>query len=1072
MASRAENIADPVVRFVRTLLSTGLFILLVTVARAQHYPILQVPNSPHGIFTMMQDHQSGLWLGTIDDVVRFDGEHFYSLRQYGFPRETPNSFAEDSDGGIWIATQGTAAGGGSRHGGIYRYRSGKIDKVFSGDGLSLVSLSAGGVLASVGTESSGKPTYGDLILFQKTKDGWTATKLLDKQANHLTVDHQGNVLYPCPGGWCEIVRVNLMKTLGSSGSLDVRRNAGSPLIERVLRDRFGCVWFRAEAFSSYQCPGDAQPQVIPTNISEYDSSAHLEEASDGSIFMLVRMALGRPNKFNLANSEDGLPNDMGTALVALDGTIWIGAESGLYKFPHPFQLREWDKTDGVRSPASIIRNGQDILVSEEGIRKLDRDGRRWAPVGGSEGIGANLAIGPHSTLILSSRSALSQMDLNGTVLARGSIPDGDIEFKLTSAPDGSVWLAHRGVSRVIPTGNKLVLRHEMVSDRGTQDIQYDPGRQILWACDGKDVVFQKDGKWSRISQSDGLLNLPCETIGIQADGNLWLGYKAAAFAWIGNPSSGKPTVRNYTGALNDVVPDNSVHSIYVDHRGWIWRDSDTLYLATSEAAKSDRWLRLSEEDGLSFQAPLGGRPFVSDPDGSVWLGTSVGVAHFSPPADFATRFPKPSIFIAGYSVGPGPPTLADAVGKLPRNSDVILHAGSLQFDRRGSLRIRYRLLPDSPNWIDTHSLNLNLGKLGWGDHRIELQAQVATGPWSDIAEDSITVSRPVLLSWPALAGFALALGLFIAGGRRWRKKRDDRAKRAFPDLGEWRLAALSPELHQLDGTLLDSRFEVGRILARGGFATVTEGSDLLQDGRRCAIKIFRQELVDKEWMARRFQQEVLALEQVHHRNVVNIYGSGTTSRGSFYLVMEFIEGQTLRELLEIGKLTPHRSARYLRQAGNALDQIHQHGICHRDLKPENLMIRCSSSVEDDLVLIDFSIALVKDPDETLYGLSRAAGTLYYMAPEQAIGYADPSTDIYSLAKILIEMLTGQRLSILLPDASMDLPDRVFELLGELPVKLTHSSRKLISSALEFDPARRPKQAGEFADQLASDLESN
>ena len=286
---------------------------------------------------------------------------------------------------------------------------------------------------------------------------------------------------------------------------------------------------------------------------------------------------------------------------------------------------------------------------------------------------------------------------------------------------------------------------------------------------------------------------------------------------------------------------------------------------------------------------------------------------------------------------------------------MILHAGSLQFDRRGSLRIRYRLLPDSPNWIDTHSLNLNLGKLGWGDHRIELQAQVATGPWSDIAEDSITVSRPVLLSWPALAGFALALGLFIAGGRRWRKKRDDRAKRAFPDLGEWRLAALSPELHQLDGTLLDSRFEVGRILARGGFATVTEGSDLLQDGRRCAIKIFRQELVDKEWMARRFQQEVLALEQVHHRNVVNIYGSGTTSRGSFYLVMEFIEGQTLRELLEIGKLTPHRSARYLRQAGNALDQIHQHGICHRDLKPENLMIRCSSSVEDDLVLIDFRL---------------------------------------------------------------------------------------------------------------------
>jgi serine/threonine-protein kinase len=289
-------------------------------------------------------------------------------------------------------------------------------------------------------------------------------------------------------------------------------------------------------------------------------------------------------------------------------------------------------------------------------------------------------------------------------------------------------------------------------------------------------------------------------------------------------------------------------------------------------------------------------------------------------------------------------------------------------------------------------------------------------------------------------------------------------------VAEWRLAALSPELQHLDGTLLDSRFEVGRILARGGFATVTEGRDLKQDGRRCAIKIFRQEVVDKEWIARRFHHEVLALEQIQHPNVVRIFGSGTTPSGSFYLVMEYIEGETLRELLEIGRLAPERIARYLRQAGGALDQIHRRGICHRDLKPENLMIRTASPAEEELVLIDFSIAIVKDPDETLHGLSRAAGTIYYMAPEQAIGYADSSTDIYSLAKILIEMLSGKRLSTLLPNASMDLPERVRELLDALSVGLSPSSIALISSALEFDPARRPKNAGEFAEQIAQDLD--
>ena len=89
-----------------------------------------------------------------------------------------------------------------------------------------------------------------------------------------------------------------------------------------------------------------------------------------------------------------------------------------------------------------------------------------------------------------------------------------------------------------------------------------------------------------------------------------------------------------------------------------------------------------------------------------------------------------------------------------------------------------------------------------------------------------------------------------------------------------------------------------------------------------------------------------------------------------------------------------------------------------------------------------------------------------MAPEQAVGYANESSDIYSLAKILIEMLTGQRLSTLLPDASIDLPDRV----RELELGLSPESTDLLAKALEFDPSRRPKEASAFGEMLATDLE--
>jgi serine/threonine protein kinase len=135
------------------------------------------------------------------------------------------------------------------------------------------------------------------------------------------------------------------------------------------------------------------------------------------------------------------------------------------------------------------------------------------------------------------------------------------------------------------------------------------------------------------------------------------------------------------------------------------------------------------------------------------------------------------------------------------------------------------------------------------------------------------------------------------------------------------------------------------------------------------------------------------------------------------------------------------------------------------------MIRDQGIPGEDLVLIDFSIAIVQDADETLHGLSRAAGTLQYMAPEQAVGYADASSDIYSLAKILLEMLTGQRLSVLLPDASLDLPARIHDLLTQTPYGLSASSIDLIAQALEFDPSRRPKNVSDFTTRIAANWQT-
>jgi len=169
-------------------------------------------------------------------------------------------------------------------------------------------------------------------------------------------------------------------------------------------------------------------------------------------------------------------------------------------------------------------------------------------------------------------------------------------------------------------------------------------------------------------------------------------------------------------------------------------------------------------------------------------------------------------------------------------------------------------------------------------------------------------------------------------------------------------------------------------------------------------------------------------------------------------------------------LLPRRIAAILRQAAGALAALHERSIFHRDLKPENLMIRADDENAEQLVLIDFSIAIVKSPDETFHGISRVAGTMGYMAPEQVIGYADASTDIHALAKIVIEMLTGSRWTAIIPEGTLDMTGFVLTYFGRHPHGLTGGAIAMLAAALAFDPSRRPASANTFSIPIIRDLD--
>jgi tRNA A-37 threonylcarbamoyl transferase component Bud32 len=965
--------------------------------------------------------------------------------------------AQDADGGIVI---GSALG-------VHRFFRGRLENILPDVPAGEVVGIAPGVLLATGLR---KPdlSEGSLYRIRMLNGRWQAAPLAGlRKGAIITRDRSGAILAACPGGWCEWSARSIEDWSPDRPGHSIFHKSALD-VGRVLRDRFGCLWFRFNEGAAYQCPGDPEPVSLPASIAGRNVWADVRENDDGSMLFanVGSLAVGRPGSFQVALPANGLPPDAVTCAVrARDGSIWVGAIGGLYRFPYPFRLTYWKSRYGLFWSFARSAGGM-FAGTSAGVARLSPDGE-WTVLPGTREFGSigSLLPGRDGSIYAAvSQEAVVQLRPDGTVGARTLPGAGGRAQALAHAADGTIWLAGSGFYRVIPNGRELSLIAENPPGGPPSDafLTSDPAGG-LWGCFAGNLVRREAGIWLSVAHG-GLPQALCRALAFPQNGDVWAGY-TSGFAVVHRDAQGAATVREFKSGGD--TGNSTTFAFGSDTRGWLWRGStDGAYAATAAQAQAGVWVHLNEIDGLT-DLDVNHGSFFGDPDGSVWWGAAASVVHFFPPPDLLDSSNPAPVFLSAFSVSGAPSRLAETIQEFPGGKKLTAHLGSLQFQGRNALRVRYRLLPGQKDWRESSALDLDLGSPWWGTHNLEIQSRLSIGQWSPTWSRRLVVLRPWWFSWPSLLAL-VGIGFGGARGVAWRRKQKARAEAHLPDLAGWRVAALSPE-SQLMGATLDGRFQVLGLVARGGFATVLKGRDLLHAGRPCAIKIFRRDVLDEQWLAHRFQQEVSALEQIRHPSVVSIYGHGTSPEGAPYLVMEFIEGGTLRNLLDAGPPALPHTAALLMQAAAALEQIHAHGIYHRDLKPENLMLRAAAPAGEELVLIDFSIAIVKEPDQTIHGLSRAAGTIYYMAPEQAVGFATPASDVYSLAKIVLEMLTGRRLSILLPHASMDLPARVCELVRGMSIRWSEVSVELLGSALEFDPSRRPQSAMEFARPIVRDL---
>lgn len=210
---------------------------------------------------------------------------------------------------------------------------------------------------------------------------------------------------------------------------------------------------------------------------------------------------------------------------------------------------------------------------------------------------------------------------------------------------------------------------------------------------------------------------------------------------------------------------------------------------------------------------------------------------------------------------------------------------------------------------------------------------------------------------------------------------------------------------------LGDRYEIKQIIGRGGMAEVHEGLDTRLN-RRIAIKVLRADLARDPIFIERFRREAQSAAGLNHPNIVSIYDTGedshtegVTQTNVPYIVMEFVDGVTLREMLQNGpRILPERGLEILAGVLAALDYAHRHGIVHRDIKPANVMI----NTHGDAKVMDFGIArAMSEAATSVTATSAVMGTAQYLSPEQARGeVADARSDIYAAGCLLYELLTG------------------------------------------------------------------
>jgi signal transduction histidine kinase/ligand-binding sensor domain-containing protein/CheY-like chemotaxis protein len=772
-------------------------LLLIPSALAQRYSFKHYAQEQGlnnlAIECLFQDRAGYLWVGTQNGLFRYDGATFTPFgEEEGLPSSSIESLIETPDGVLWVAThRGLAQRQGAR------FRAFDFGKRIGSSGRFAFATDRAGRLYLTtidGLLVSPPPDAGGERKFEKVRGQ------PDAPAYGLHVDRNGVVWFGCGSSVCRLAN-------GEVTPFEAGEGVPSDRWDALLTDKHGVVWIRSSRRLLRKPRNGDRFEPVAQSIPHISDFAALIAGRDGEVFVptddgLWEFSNGRWRQ--IGQTQGLISSSTSAVLQDREGSLWIGLwGAGLARWLGRNQWEGWTRVEGLTGEhvwkMTRDRHGSLWVATDSGMNQLRPDPRTgqlswraWTEKNGlaSDKTRAVTLASDGAVWTGSSPGGISRIDPVSGKIRTYSLPSGpgsDRIWNLAFDRAGTLWVCTRGglFSADSRTAYRSFERQDLpLGDPGEtiSDVLADRhGR--LWVAGTRGLARRENGVWKRFTKQDGLPTNAAGFLDEAPDGSLWLGYRDRTGVSRINLKGNQLSLQTFNHK-SGLRSDQAIF-VRVDRRGWVWFGTDRGV----DVLVDGKWRHYGQQDGLIWDDCNTGA-FFEDSDGSVWIGTSRGLAHFRPPAP-RPPVDGPRVEFTHFQLGDHVIGDSGHIVEPYRNHVLAAKFSVLTFLAEGDVLCRYRLIGLDDDWIETRQREVRFSNLPPGRFVLEAMGRNAAGEWTRVPA---RVSFQILPPWWGAWWFRIACALLalMATFRlvRWRTRRLTRERARLE-------AAVEERTHQL-----------------------------------------------------------------------------------------------------------------------------------------------------------------------------------------------------------------------------------------------------------------------------------